>query len=130
MDEFNNRADRGKADRDVQTPPNHGERVKNQDFVGHEPDSSRNEEFAAEITADDYELKSDEGNHGETITMYGWIGIALSVISFFIWPVVLGAAGIILGFISRSRGADTLGNIAIAAGAVSIIVSLFFAPFV
>ncbi|WP_087971692.1 hypothetical protein [Oceanobacillus rekensis] len=123
MDEFKNG-----RDKDMQSPPNHGERVKNQDFVGIEPDSSRNEEYAAEITADDYEQKNKEGDGA--ISMYGWIAIALSAISFFMWPFVLGAAGIILGFVSRSKGADTLGNIAIAAGAISILISLFIVPFV
>ncbi|GGJ47855.1 hypothetical protein [Virgibacillus salexigens] len=113
---------------DVEKAPNHGEQRKNQDFVGVEPDSSRDEEFAAEMTADNYE--PDVAGDDDVNTTFGWIGIALSVISFFIWPVIFGAAGIILGFMSRSRGADTLGNIAIAAGAISILITLFVLPFV
>ncbi|RDW21787.1 nucleoside recognition domain-containing protein [Oceanobacillus chungangensis] len=93
-----------------------------------ETDSARNEEFASEITADDYRADRNDDT-GDVISSYGWIGIALSVISFFMWPFVLGAAGIILGFVSRSKGADTLGNIAIAAGVISIIMTLFFRPF-
>jgi len=120
----------GRDKNDIQSPPNHGERARrHDDFVGIETESSRNEEFAAEMTADDYQHQSDEDREGDSITMYGWIGIALSVISFFMWPIVLGAAGIIFGFVSRSKGADTLGNIAIAAGAISIIISLFLIPF-
>ncbi|CDQ39639.1 MULTISPECIES: hypothetical protein [Virgibacillus] len=114
--------------KDVEKAPNHGEQRKNQDFVGVEPDSSRDEEFAAEMTADNYE--PDVAGDDDVNTTFGWIGIALSVISFFIWPVIFGAAGIILGFMSRSRGADTLGNIAIAAGAISILITLFVLPFV
>ncbi|MFC2948370.1 hypothetical protein [Virgibacillus sediminis] len=117
----------------VETPPehgeNHGETRKNQDFIGIEPDSSRNEEYAEEFTADNV-LDDNQANEDEVNSMYGWIGIALSVISFFIWPVILGGAGIVLGFISRSRGADSLGNIAIAAGAISILITLFILPFV
>lgn len=124
MGEYND-----KNNNDIQSPPNHGEHDRNNDFVGIETESSRNEEFAAEMTADDYQLQSDEDRKGDSITMYGWIGIALSIISFFMWPIVLGAAGIIFGFVSRSKGADTLGNIAIAAGAISIIISLFLIPF-
>jgi len=109
----------------TQEPPKRGDRNRN-DF-----DSIRNEEFAAELTSDDYkELNdSEEVNEGPT-TVYGWIAIALSAISFFVMPIILGAAGIILGFVSRSRGANTLGNIAIAAGAISILFSVFLIPLI
>ncbi|GAB3051004.1 hypothetical protein [Virgibacillus ainsalahensis] len=126
MDNYKNKRNNG-----VEPAPNHGENRKNQDYVGIEPDSSRNEEYAEEFTADNVLNHDDQESHmGEdVISTYGWIGIALSIISFFIWPVILGAAGIILGFVSRSRGADTLGNIAIAAGAISILITLFIIPF-
>lgn len=116
---------RGNHEDRVQEPPNHGEQNSE------ETDSLRNEEYAAEFTADDYNERRDtEGMNEEPTTVYGWIGVALSAISFFIMPIILGAAGIILGFVSRSRGADTLGNIAIAAGAVSILITMFILPFV
>lgn len=86
---------------------------------------SRDEEYAAELAADDY----DANDNPEVISMYGWIGLALSVISFFMWPVVLGLAGIVLGFVSRSKGANVLGNIAITVGVISILISLFMLPF-
>lgn len=111
--------------RDAEDPANRVE--SNRDFVETEPDSKRDEEFSAEFTADDYDGVNSDGDVNST---YGWIGIALSVVSFFMMPIILGAAGIILGFVSRSRGADTLGNIAIAAGAISIIITLFILPFV
>lgn len=98
-----------------------------------EPDSRRDdEEIAEEITADDYDgpLSMEDDDATEVNSVYGWIGIALSVISFFMMPVILGAAGIILGFVSRSRGADALGNTAIAAGAISILITLFVIPFI
>ncbi|WP_249871082.1 hypothetical protein [Oceanobacillus saliphilus] len=126
MDEF-----RREKNTNAQVPPHqHGDRATHQDYIGIEPDSARDEEYAQEMTADDYEPRKRERDNGEVTTMYGWIAIAVSVISFFMWPIVLGAAGIILGFVSRSRGADMLGNIAIAAGAISILISLFIFPFV
>jgi hypothetical protein len=64
----------------------------------------------------------EEGN-GRGI---GWLALALSVVSLFIMPVLMGAAGIIFGFIARRRGAETLGAWAIGIGAVSIILSFFF----
>lgn len=113
----------------IQDAPNHGEDFKNEDVVNIDPDSSRNEEYAAEFTADNYEVRNRAESDDEVNTMYGWIGLALSIISFFMWPIVLGAAGIILGFVSRARGADALGNIAIVAGAISILLSIFITPF-
>lgn len=112
----------------VEKSPNHGEDRRNQDYIGIEHDSSRNEEFAAEFTADDYQRRVHREE--DTNTMYGWIGILLSVLSYFFWPVVLGGAGIILGFVSRNRGAETLGNIAIAAGVISILITFFLLPFI
>ena len=129
MDEFDRRDD------------SEEKRTKNDDFVSTNlseppvivPDSRRDdEEVAEEITADDYDgpLNVEDDNDTDVNSVYGWIGIALSVVSFFMMPVILGAAGIILGFISRSRGADALGNTAIVAGAISILISLFVIPFV
>lgn len=103
---------------------------QDKEYIIVEPESTRNEEYAAEFTADDYQRSETQVDSDQnTSTLWGWIGIVLSVISFFMWPVLLGAAGIILGFISRGRGADTLGNIAIIAGAASIVISLFILPF-
>lgn len=59
----------------------------------------------------------------------GAFAIVLSIISLFFLPVILGAAGIIVGFIARRNGANALGNWAIGIGAVSIILTLFFSPF-
>ncbi|GAB3795465.1 hypothetical protein [Virgibacillus kimchii] len=113
--------------RNVQQAPRHGQNADR------DIESARNEEYAAEITADGHDRALDKDNirHDEEInTTYGWIGIALSIIAFFMWPIIMGGAGIILGFVSRSRGADTLGNIAIAAGAIAIVITLFILPFV
>ncbi|WP_221565599.1 DUF308 domain-containing protein [Alkalihalobacillus sp. TS-13] len=59
----------------------------------------------------------------------GIFAIALSILSLFFLPVLLGAAGIIVGFFARRRGARTLGNWAIGLGIASIVISLIFAPF-
>lgn len=59
----------------------------------------------------------------------GWLALALSIISLFVMPVIMGAAGIIIGFIARRRGAKGLGAWAIGIGAISIIVGIFILPF-
>ncbi|MFS0672828.1 hypothetical protein [Ornithinibacillus sp. 179-J 7C1 HS] len=114
----------------VENAPNHGE----DDYTSRHTDgifSSRDEETAAELTADDYRrnVTIDE-DKTEANTSIGWIALVLSIASFFWAPILLGGAGIIVGFIARSRNANTLGNIAIVAGAVSILITLFILPFV
>ncbi|MDE3839623.1 hypothetical protein C0966_09670 [Bacillus methanolicus] len=92
------------------------------------------EETAAEIAAPatirrdrDNEVQRDEETaSGRGI---GLAALALSIISLFVWPVLFGAAGIILGFIARRRGAESLGSWAIGIGAVSIIFGIFIRPF-
>lgn len=59
----------------------------------------------------------------------GTFAIVLSILSLFFLPVLLGAAGIVVGFVSRRSGATTLGNWAIGIGAVSILMTVFFSPF-
>lgn len=91
------------------------------------------EEFAAEMTADDIgdTVKNEEDTEGtQANSAFGWMALALSIISFFIMPIILGGAGIIVGFIARNRDAETLGNTAIIAGAASILITLFVLPYV
>lgn len=96
------------------------------------PNSTREEELATEITADDRREvdRSDDDEGIQANNVMGWIALILSIASYFMMPVILGGAGIILGFIARNRGASTLGNTAIVAGIVSILITLFILPFV
>ena len=59
----------------------------------------------------------------------GTFAIVLSILSLFFLPVIMGAAGIILGFVARRNGANALGGWAIGIGVISIIMTLFFSPF-
>ncbi|WP_222599148.1 DUF4190 domain-containing protein [Aquibacillus kalidii] len=95
----------------------------------------REAEFAQELTADEFNRPMTTGEprtemKSEVKTGFGWLAVILSLLSFFVWPVIMGAAGIIFGFVAKRRGADTLGNTAIIAGAISIIITMFIAPFV
>lgn len=105
-------------------------------------ESDFNEETAAEVApnlglaggfADDadrpraFDRPNVEEQSGGKVM--GAIALALSILSLFYSPVLLGAAGIIIGFISRRRGATGLGNWAIGIGVVSMIIGLFIAPF-
>lgn len=66
---------------------------------------------------------------GASGTVVGIIALIVSIISLFMMPFLLGIIGIIGGFISRSKGATSLGSWAIGIGAISIIVGIFIAPF-
>lgn len=89
------------------------------------------EETAAEVAPDlgrpgTFDRPTEEGTSGRVM---GAIALALSILSLFYSPVLLGAAGIIVGFIARRRGANGLGNWAMGIGVVSLIIGLFIAPF-
>lgn len=91
------------------------------------------EEYAAEAVdpdlisrraLDDDEVKSGAG------TGMGWLALALSIIGLFFLPIVMGIAGIIIGFIARGQGARGLGAWSIGIGAAVIILRLVAYPFV
>jgi hypothetical protein len=59
----------------------------------------------------------------------GWTALILSIASLFLLPILTATAGIVIGFFAARSGARTLGIWAIAIGALSILLSLVFAPF-
>jgi len=87
------------------------------------------EEFSTEFTANDAISSYEEDDEtDESNNMIGWVAVALSILSLFMMPVLFGGAGIVVGFISRNRNAEWLGNTAIIVGVISILISLFFLP--
>lgn len=95
------------------------------------------EETAAEIAAPRVNRVNDNINEtydrteGSSTggTIVGGISLILSILSLFMMPFLFGILGIIGGFISRSRGAKSLGSWAIGIGAISIIIGIFILPF-
>lgn len=85
------------------------------------------EETASEFVEDSF---VEEQTDDELRNVFGWIAIALSVISFFWIPILFAGAGIILGFVARNRGAQVLGNIAIVISIISILFRLFILPLI
>lgn len=59
----------------------------------------------------------------------GYAALAISIISLFVLPVLLGACGIIVGYIARRRGAGALGGWAMGIGIVSLVLGIFITPF-
>lgn len=92
-------------------------------------------ELAAPVTVDkdiDSVEKRDVDRDVEEEDTGNYIGVAaliLSIVSLFTMPVLFGAAGIIVGWMARRRGAESLGIWAIGIGAVSLVMGLFVLPF-
>lgn len=125
-------------------PHQENEEQNNQDQVNHNHApvdyfetpgiyGNRDEETAAELRADDVDnsvnIDDDDDDDIDVNSAIGWVSVALAAISFFWLPILFGAAAIITGFVARNRHANVLGNIAIVAGAIAIIMSLFMRPF-
>jgi hypothetical protein len=77
-------------------------------------------------TANDAGRPSERTASGSII---GLSALAFSILSLFIYPILFGAAGIVLGFVARRREAKSLGAWAIGIGALSLIVGIFIVPF-
>jgi hypothetical protein len=97
--------------------------------------SQHREETAAEIAAPVPLVRKRErdNNNGMTQAMggagLGTLALVLSILSLFVLPILFGAAGIVLGFVARRRGAHGTGAWAIGIGAISIIIGIFILPF-
>ncbi|GAK06465.1 MULTISPECIES: hypothetical protein [Geomicrobium] len=78
----------------------------------------------------DSDLETDEEKGRSSVGAgLGTAAIIMSIVSLFFLPVILGAAGIVTGFFARQQGAVGLGWWAIGIGALSILMTFLFAPF-
>lgn len=73
-------------------------------------------------------VTNNQGEAKEGSTGIGLAALALSILSLFVFPVLFGITGIVLGFIARGRGART-GTWAITVGAISLLLGIFVLPF-
>lgn len=100
----------------------------------HDFDEEATREIATPVQMNRYERYEDrEDNDRNDVDTggraIGWAALALSIISLFVLPVILGAAAVVLGFVARHKGAGTLGAWSIGIGVVSIIIGIFVLPF-
>jgi hypothetical protein len=98
--------------------------------------SEYREETAAEIAAPvplmrKREQQGQQGQQDQAVggTGMGTLALVLSILSLFVMPILFGAAGIVLGFVARRKGAEKLGAWAIGIGAISIVIGIFILPF-
>lgn len=97
------------------------------------PDHTWDEEFSADMTYDGAQYEQDvdtKDRNEQSYQITGWIAVILSIASFFIMPIIMAAAGIILGVISRTKRARTLGNTAIVISIISFAYFLFIRPMI
>lgn len=59
----------------------------------------------------------------------GWVSLVFAIASWFIWPVLLGATAVVLGFIAYRQGARGLGGWSMAIGIVALALNLLIVPF-
>jgi len=90
------------------------------------------EEFAAEMTPHaeqgvvfPYEERQEEAGFG-----IGVLALALSLLSLFFAPYLLGAGGVLLGYIAYRQGSKSFGAWAMGLGLVSIVVAFFLGPLI
>src|SRR5699024_1067976 len=97
--------------------------------IAEERDDDYQTEAANEMTEADLDTVNEDSEHDPDISsVYGWIAIALSVIAFFVAPILFAAAGIIVGFVSRSKEAPVLGNTGSGIGIVTLIDCCLLVP--
>ena len=87
-------------------------------------DEKQLEEFAADMAAPNPSVQMKEKPR-----YMGWVALVISVISLFLWPVIMGPAGAITGFIAMSQGQRTLGIWAIVMGLISFLAYFFLVPY-
>jgi len=79
-----------------------------------------------ERNAADERRRADDGLGGQGL---GWTGIVLSILAFFMFPVILGIAGVAFGYFSYRQGAHTLGIWAMVLGGLAVLGALLFSPY-
>lgn len=88
------------------------------------------EEVAEEAVLDRRALgniRDEDDDDVDSGTGIGWLALVLSIVGLFFLPVIMGAAGIIIGIIARRQGARALGGWAIGIGIFAIVIRLFTA---
>ncbi len=114
--------------RDADYSPDSREKTQEDLMAAQESDT----EYASEpVVTEDSRVNVARGEEDHTVDRgIGWLAFVLSVIGLFFLPVVMGTAGVIIGFVALRQGAKTIGGWAIAIGIVSLILRLFAGPFV
>jgi hypothetical protein len=85
-----------------------------------EPEPARN------ARRGEHQERDGEGISGQGL---GWTGLVLSILAFFIFPILFGIAGVAFGFFGYRQGAQTLGIWAMVLGGLAVLGSILFSPY-
>lgn len=108
------------------------------DYPRKENEPHLKEEYAAELTSplgvsihEKQEVKDEEETLMVNLTSHriGYLGLAVSFISLFVWSFVLATIGIVLGYYAYAEGRRTTGGWAIGIGIASLISYTFLVIF-
>ncbi|WP_139994404.1 DUF4190 domain-containing protein [Paenibacillus paridis] len=98
-----------------------------------------NEEMAADFAVSQPGLYGErsEDRHVERVEpealsggyALGWVSLVFAIASWFIWPVLMGATSVVLGFIAYRQGARGLGGWSMAIGLIAVALNLIIVPF-
>ncbi|MHA6483751.1 hypothetical protein ACX1C1_17830 [Paenibacillus sp. strain BS8-2] len=87
--------------------------------------------YGMPVASGDYQKHGDVSYISETEssgTALGWISLVFAIASWFIWPVLIGAAAAVLGFIAYRQGAKGLGAWSITIGLAALALNLVIVP--
>lgn len=99
-----------------------------------------NEEAAAELAVPsgslhDYPTRDSNRLTNEAVresksagVATGWAALILAVMSWVVWPIVLGATAVVVGFIAYWQGARGLGVTSITLGFIAMVAYLVLVP--
>lgn len=84
---------------------------------------------SAEVREDE-EVHAFSGVHARSDDRsLGYLALVLGIMSLFLWPIVLGPAAAIIGFVSYGKGQKTAGAWAIGLGIISALSYFIMIPF-
>jgi hypothetical protein len=114
-----------------EAPASNGKRPREEEPLG--LDADFNEEFAEETVPAPRDTAAVRTAENDDVTMadkpyIGWIALVLAIASLFVWPVVLGPAGALLGLAAWSQGSRGLGVWSIVLGVISFLSYLVLVP--
>lgn len=96
-----------------------------------------NEEMAAEIAPPAAAVRPDRSKRLRNNAVQetrsagiatGWSALVLAVLSWFIWPVLLGVAAAVVGYVAFRQGARVLGIWSITLGLIAVLSYLVLIP--
>lgn len=106
----------------------------------YKPIERQNRKFREETAAEpgigarpDMVTDREKEDRGETARLdnerfLGITGLVISVLSLFVWPIVMGIIGGVVGYFAYRRGARALGMWAMGIALVSILGTMVLSP--